>query len=46
MPGCQLRAFIELKELESPWLGDFKAFLGAKALWEWENAAWLKQVGY
>lgn len=36
---------IELKE--SPhWEEDFRAFLGAKRLWEWENAEWLKQVGY
>jgi len=36
---------IELKE--SPeWEDDFHAFLGAKKLWEWENASWLKEIGY
>jgi hypothetical protein len=36
---------VELKEL-SNWQHDFKAFLGAKALWEWEHADWLKKIGY
>ena len=32
---------------ESPnWEIDYKAFEGAKKLWEWENEYWLKQVGY
>lgn len=25
---------------------DFKAFIAAKTLWEWENEYWLKQIGY
>lgn len=36
---------IELKEFPY-WQEDFKAFLGAKKLWEWENEYWLKQAGY
>lgn len=28
------------------WKEDFQAFLGAKKLWEWENARWLKEAGY
>jgi len=36
---------IELKEFPY-WQDDFKAFLGAKKLWEWENDYWLKQAGY
>ena len=36
---------IELQEFPY-WQEDFKAFLGAKKLWEWENDHWLKQVGY
>lgn len=36
---------IELKEFPY-WQEDFKAFLGAKKLWEWENEYWLKQLGY
>jgi hypothetical protein len=36
---------IELKEFPE-WKDDFKAFLGAKKLWEWENEEILKQVGY
>jgi len=36
---------IELKEFPY-WQEDFKAFLGAKKLWEWENNYWLKQAGY
>lgn len=35
----------ELHEFPS-WQSDFKAFLGAKQLWEWENEDWLQQVGY
>ena len=36
---------VELKE--SPeWEDDFSAFLGAKKLWEWENAATLNAIGY
>jgi len=37
---------IELKELKQDWKADFNAFLGAKALWEWEHADWLKRIGY
>lgn len=36
---------IELKEFPY-WQEDFKAFLGAKKLWEWENDYWLRQAGY
>lgn len=36
---------IELKEFPF-WQEDFKGFLGAKRLWEWENDYWLKRVGY
>lgn len=41
----ELRGEIELKEFPY-WQEDFKAFLGAKKLWEWENDYWLKQIGY
>jgi hypothetical protein len=40
------KGIIELKEIETPWQTDFKAFLGAKQLWEWEHAEWLKKIGY
>ncbi len=40
-----LRGEIELKEFPY-WRNDYKAFLGAKKLWEWENEYWLKQAGY
>lgn len=40
-----MKGFVELKEFPL-WEGDFKAFLGAKALWEWENEAILKEIGY
>lgn len=40
-----LKGEIELKEFPY-WQEDFKAFLGAKKLWEWENEYWLKQAGY
>jgi len=36
---------IELKEFND-FDEDYKAFLGAKVLWEWENIDWLKQIGY
>lgn len=36
---------IELQEFSS-WHSDFQAFLAAKRLWEWENEAWLKKIGY
>lgn len=41
----ELKGNIELKEFPY-WQNDFKAFLGAKKLWEWENDYWLKQAGY
>ena len=41
----EIKGEIELKEFPY-WQEDFKAFLGAKKLWEWENEYWLKQVGY
>lgn len=40
-----LKGDIELKEFPY-WQEDFKAFLGAKKLWEWENESSLKQIGY
>jgi hypothetical protein len=39
------KGVVELKELHG-WQDDFKAFLGAKALWEWEHADWLRRIGY
>ncbi len=41
----ELKGEIELKEFPY-WQDDYKAFLGAKCLWEWENEYWLKQAGY
>ncbi|MBN2197847.1 hypothetical protein JW698_01455 [Candidatus Wolfebacteria bacterium] len=41
----ELKGDVELKEFPC-WQQDFKAFLGAKKLWEWENEYWLKQTGY
>lgn len=41
----ELKGVIELQEFPY-WQDDFKAFLGAKKLWEWENEKWLKQAGY
>ena len=41
----ELKGEIELQEFPY-WQDDFKAFLGAKKLWEWENDYWLKQAGY
>ena len=36
---------IDLKEF--PYFNqDIKGFLAAKALWEWDNSYWLRQVGY
>jgi len=40
-----LKGDIELKEFPY-WQADYKAFLGAKKLWEWENEVFLKQVKY
>jgi hypothetical protein len=39
------KGIVELQELHN-WQDDFKAFLGAKALWEWEHADWLKKINY
>lgn len=39
------KGVVELKELDG-WRDDFKAFLGAKALWEWEHQEWLTKIGY
>lgn len=36
---------VELKEFPY-WQEDYKAFVGAKRLWEWENEYWLKMAGY
>jgi len=36
---------VELKEFPY-WQEDFKAFVGAKKLWEWENDYFLRQAGY
>lgn len=41
----ELRGEIELKEFPY-WQEDYKAFLAAKRLWEWEHDYWLKQAGY
>ena len=41
----EVKGIIELKEFPY-WQEDFKAFLGAKKLWEWENESWLKKAGY
>lgn len=40
-----MQGHVELKEFPR-WEHDFDAFLGAKKLWEWENADWLTRVGY
>ncbi len=40
-----MQGHVELKEFPH-WEHDFEAFLGAKKLWEWENADWLTKVGY
>lgn len=41
----ELQGVTELKEFPF-WQNDFRAFLGAKSLWEWENEYWLKKAGY
>lgn len=41
----ELEGVIELQEFPY-WEDDYRAFLGAKRLWEWENDEWLKKVGY
>ncbi len=40
-----VRGITELKEFPY-WHDDYRAFLGAKALWEWENIDKLKKIGY
>lgn len=37
---------VELSESPVSHQNDFEAFLGAKRLWEWENEAVLKKIGY
>ena len=41
----ELKGEVELKEFPY-WQEDYKAFLGAKKLWEWENKYWLKQANF
>jgi hypothetical protein len=41
----ELQGEIELKEFPY-WKEDYKAFLAAKKLWEWDNEYWLRQIGY
>lgn len=41
----ELKGVVAIKE-NPYWHDDFKAFLGAKALWEWEEEYWLKKIGY
>lgn len=41
----ELKGDIELQEFPY-WQNDFRAFLAAKRLWEWENEFWLKKIGY
>ncbi|MBI2013712.1 MAG: hypothetical protein HYS87_02720 [Candidatus Colwellbacteria bacterium] len=36
---------VELKEFPH-WADDYRAFLAAKKLWEWENENYLKAIGY
>ena len=40
-----IKGIVELKELHN-WRDDFRAFLGAKALWEWEHDEWLRKIDY
>ncbi len=42
---AELTGDIEIKEFPY-WQEDFRAFIGAKSLWEWENSYWLKKIGY
>jgi len=44
-PWSALTGKVELQEFPF-WKEDFEAFLGAKKLWQWENAKWLKEAGY
>ncbi len=39
------KGIVEMREFPY-YFKDIKAFLAAKALWEWENDYWLKQIGY
>jgi len=41
----EVKGIVQLKEF-GDFENDFEAFLGAKRLWEWENEAWLKKIGY
>lgn len=41
----EMKGIVELKEFPY-WQNDYKAFLGAKKLWEWENDFWLRKIGY
>ncbi len=40
-----VEGIVELGEFPE-WEDDYKAFLGAKKLWEWENRATLLEIGY
>lgn len=42
---CETEGIVEFQEFPD-WQSDFRAFLGAKTLWEWENEWWLKRIGY
>lgn len=47
-PGHQwggTQGIVEMQEFPW-WQDDFEGFLGAKALWEWENSWWLRKAGY
>jgi len=39
-----VKGLVELRKIEDDWEKDFKAFLGAKSLWEWENHYWISQM--
>lgn len=41
----ELRGVVEMREFPY-YLDDYRAFLGAKKLWEWEHAYWLERMGY
>ncbi len=40
-----LKGIVELKEFPF-WKSDYKAFLAAKYLWQWENEYMLRKIGY
>ena len=42
---CETEGIVEFQEFPD-WKADFKAFLAAKHLWEWENEWWLTKIGY